>query len=318
MIALHEGIAMAQQDIQQEIEQIASQYELGALRQKYGSQSIGGQLTCRALIFLFPAPFFVVFLIGAFNNAGLWSIPFGIVACITCFWIFAIASDLRKTYRNRYSQRLLYANGFMVVKCLDGRIAAVEAINWRDIAVIWRDVKRYRQGESSRRVDVYMLQYLNGEIFGKTVWENVERLLNSRVSNLESRVSNLSLGEHIEQMVQPYLWPGVIAAYKQGEPVAFGPLIVHTGGIEYQGNLLPWDFFGSLKEDKGQGRLLVMAKDDSQFVGVKRVWALVASERNPRVAYTRPLEPWAVVAYAQIPNLALLQQLVQFVGGNAL
>lgn len=295
---------MAQQQVQEEAERLASLHELGALLEEYDTSPIGSQMTCLSVILLLPFPWFVVFLLATFQKYGPWSIPFGIIALVIGLWIRGIIILLLPIYQNRHSRRFLYTHGLVFVTCHDEQVLASEAIHWHEIATIWRKVNRSGR---SRSVMSYTFQRSNGEIFGD--WTR------RGVSHLWQTTARQTLGSYIEQETLPYLRPEAMRAYEQSQSVSFGPLRLQASGISYQDNLLPWKFFERLIEDNSQGQLFILPKKGYTCFGGKMVWACVPSTPHSRHAHLHPLWSWATVPFEQIPNPALFVHFVQSLSG---
>jgi hypothetical protein len=274
---------MAQQQVLQEAARLANQHQLGALQKKYS-----GNIGCMLILFIFFTYIVVssiFFPVHAFSIAGLFS------TAVLLLIVFAI---FLRIYRFRHSRNFLYEHGYMIVKCVGKQIVASEAIHWREIAIIWHRVNRSTSssrsssGSSSTRTTVthiYTLQRWNGTLFG------------SSIGNHEGKTLSGGLGKHIEQMTLPYLLPQAISTYQQGLPVHFGPLTLHTGGIEYQGSSLPWFGFDHLSMSEDYGMLSLRQKGGQRFLGFKK--------------------PWATLSYIQVPNLAVLHHLILSITGSS-
>lgn len=290
---------MAQQQVQQEAERMASLHELGALQREYRIH-VGYLLSCLALLYLIPSFFVVVMLIIFIKMDGLWiAVPVVIIASLGAH---ILVSWFQSIYQNRHSRKSLYTHGLLAVRCQGQQIMASEAIHWRDIAIIWHDVKRSNKGRSFHS---YRLQRSDKAFFGQDVDKGCDQAL------FLGRIDQ-NLGEHVERMVLPYLWPSVLSAYEQGSPVVFGPLTLYTNGIQSPASFLPWSWFERFIEDNSEGRLFIIPKK-GRFSGLKRVWAYVPSVQGEEGTSLQPIHPWAVVPYAQLPNLALFLRLIQFI-----
>jgi len=296
---------MAQQQVQQEAERIANLHELGAIQREYRTH-IGYLLL--GLILFYSIPFFliVVTLIDIFKTALL---PF--LALAICIWTWGLVSWFRSIHRNRHSGTFLYTHGLLAVRCQGQQIMASEVIHWRDIAIIWHNVKRGNRGESSHS---YRLQRSDGAFFGQSV-DKERKQVKASIRGMYHGTVSRKLGEHIERMVHPYLWPLVLSTYEQGSPVEFGPLTLYTSGIQSPNSFLPWSGFERFAEDNFEGRLFIIPKK-GRFAGLKQFWAYVPPVQGEAGAYLQPIHPWAVVPYAQIPNLALFLRLMESIRGN--
>jgi hypothetical protein len=214
--------------------------------------------------------------------------------CVAFFVFFIGLRTFLNAYNLCHSRGFLYENGYMVVKCAGEQIVASETIHWRDIAIIWHDVKRSTSshrsssGFSSKSTTIthtYTFQRWDGNFFGNVIGNN------------EGKMNNRVLGKHIEQMTLPYLIPQAISIYRRGFPVNFGPLVLHMGGIEYQGRFLPWSDFDCLNMNESYGTLSILQKGSPGFGGFKK--------------------PWATLPYIQVPNLAVLYHLILSITGSA-
>lgn len=308
---------MAQQQVQQEAEQLASLHELGALQQEYDKNNIGCVLTCLALFHLIPLAFLVTPLIIIFKASGPWNFPFVFFALIICLFIFSrVSLVFRPIHRDRHSRRFLYTHGLVVVKCQDEQIVASEATHWREITTIWHDVHHVKSGRSSRHVHIYNFQRSDGSYFGARLDEAFASMRSPDTDTPSSQFRE-PVGKEIERKTLPYLWPSVISAYERGLPARFGPLTIHTGGIQHQDHFLPWDSFERFIEDNTGGRLFILPKEGLDFSALKQVWACVPPTPTSRIAYLHPLQSWATVPYAEIPNLALFLRLAESITGNS-
>lgn len=298
---------MTRQQVQQEVERIANLHELGALQRDYRLH-IGCLLSILIPTYLISFSFIVVMLIIAIKFAGLWAVPSLILVLLACIWAYGLVIGFRSIHQNRHSGKFLYTHGLLAMRYQDQQIRVSEAIHWRDIAIIWHDIKR---GYRGRPFHLYRLQRSDGSFFGQDVDKDCDQ------GNIHFGPLDRSLGKHVERMVLPYLWPLILSAYEQGSPVEFGPLTLHANGIQSQSSFLPWSWFERLAEDNSEGQLFIIPKK-GKFAGLRRVWTRVPSVQGKEVAYLQPINPWAVVPYAQVPNLYLFLCLIQSITGNSL
>jgi hypothetical protein len=84
-----------------------------------------------------------------------------------------------------------------------------------------------------------------------------------------------ALGDRVSRETARYLFPKALAAYRAGEQVAFGDLMVSKQGISRSGKLLPWTQYQ--KVDVANGVVKI------QQQGKRLSWASVQVRRLPNV-----------------------------------
>src|SRR5579883_2845005 len=134
---------MIQQQVREEADRLASELQLGALRQTYNSGK-GGTLLATGISLLL-AGFFLV----ALGLILLISLdpPAAIITSLlsTVFGVFIIVPgilSLRKRIRVRHAREFRYEHGLVMVDCYKDQLRASEAIHWREIVQIWHRVTR--------------------------------------------------------------------------------------------------------------------------------------------------------------------------------
>ena len=213
-------------------------------------------------------------------------------------------------YPLRHSRQFLYEYGFLLIACRGKRIIGSDAIRWRNIGTIWHTFSYNSDADS--KSENYIIQDRDSTVFGSRIGKRlkepswlrqlIQRLPLSHVKHSRHSAPSRSprhkfdaeLGKQVEQLALPYLLPQALTIFEQGLPVHFGPLALHTRGIEYQGKLLPWHEFDRShlvyhpSTDK-EPATLSFRKQEDQPSRRKKYWAVVSSPQIPNFVLLRPL-----------------------------
>ncbi len=272
-------INMIQRRVREEADRLAKERLLGALLQTNNSGN-GENLLVIGILLILIGLFISasgLFLLTSLKpiTAPLFLTILG--ACLIVVGVFC----LRKRIRVRHSREFIYEYGLVMVDCYKDQLRASEAIHWREIAQIWHTVICYssKSGQTSTS-HTYRFQRLDGSYLGDRV----------RSSGARSRARDFDqdMGPRIEWIASMYLLPQAEACYRLDLPVTFGPITVTAEGIVAQGIMLPWQQVKQVSLDESHGLFVI------QRLGEKW-WH----------------NPWARIAYKEIPNLAVLNALVQ-------
>jgi len=257
-----------QQRVEVEVSRLVNQYGLGKRETEYGKDDLAASIT--VLI--------IAIVLGTVCLAYWSAIPFlgfiGLVIILIGIGIFLWINP----YPTRYSRGYLYENGLILVECLGKQIVGSEAIHWCEIATIWYWVTQQTHRQSTTTTHHYRLQRKDNSIFGQNFWQNGRNL----ITNNQGEISNGQLGTQVEQAVLRYLLPPALSAYKKGDPVSFGALLIEKAGIHYNGQFLPWSMFKQCKR-----KLMYLS------IQQKGKWSA-----------------WAEISYKEIANLNVLCHLI--------
>lgn len=89
---------------------------------------------------------------------------------------------------------------------------------------------------------------------------------------------------YLDQKILALRLPPALEDFKQGQPVKFGPVTVLPGGLDYDGEQLPWREFESVSDE------------DHQSIAIRKKGKLLV---------------WARIPYVLIPNATVFVTLVQ-------
>lgn len=228
---------------------LADTYELGAIRQQF-KPLIWIYLLIFSILPIFMMVTTCSMFAGSSPSAMVGWLPFAIIFILVSGTILALVYRARKRY--------IYVceRGLLAI-----RSKGVEAIRWDEIAVVWHKVARNKNSVTHS----YSIQRKDGSSFKLGMFLS----------------SNSQLGEIIQEEVARLLFPGVQAAFEQGRPLIFGPLILDRSGLTCREKFLPWNEIERIKFTTDH----VSIKARDKFFA------------------------WANVRYGDVPNLRLFEKL---------
>lgn len=138
---------------------------------------------------------------------------------------------------------LLYRS-WCVFVCSEGflfkRGSRLDAFRWDQVAAIWQKVtRRYYNGIYTGTRHKYTVQHIDG----------TKVIFTDRFPDVEA------LGDVIAREVTNRQIPQMIAAYKAGQTLQFGPLSVNMQGVSNNRELLPWSQVQGISVDQGSVRI---------------------------------------------------------------
>jgi len=203
--------------------ELASQNQLGMLRDTYFENRVFGQMVSLILPLIFLAV--LGYILRQMNPSLSWPflvvLFFALLALLSV--IFSTRTLLRK-YRQRDTALYLYEHGLIRLQYNDKELAHSDAIRWQDIAIVWHEVKEERQGEQERRLHLYRLQRKDGTLFGGEDYKLVH---------------GKAIGAVRQETLRSF-WPETLDRYQRGLPVPFGPLTITQYGIQFEERSIAW------------------------------------------------------------------------------
>lgn len=116
------------------------------------------------------------------------------------------------------------------------RGSKLDALRWEQInSMLISVVRRYMNGVYTGTQHKYTIRTMDGK----------QIVLNDRITNVGQ------LGDSISSMVTRVKLPEVIAAYKAGETITFGPLSVNQQGVSNGKELIGWAQVKDIRLNKG-------------------------------------------------------------------
>ena len=220
-------------------EQLAATYQLGTFQQIYGVKMTRMTLVAGlcGLVLAGGFGFFAYEMITAPTNANDVSNSYfmmgigalGLLGALYCFFY----PQLYRSWRV-----YVFSEGFAFT-----RGGKLDALRWEQVdSMLFSIVKRYMNGIYTGTQHKYTIRGIDGRQF----------VLNDRITNVEQ------LGDSLSAMVTRVKLPEVIAAFKAGETITFGPLSVNQQGVSNSKELIAWE---QIKEFRVNGGIVTVKKE---------------------------------------------------------
>ncbi len=213
-------------------EQLAATYQLGTPQQEYRVQLTKLTLFCgiASLVLAGGFGFLAYTMLTSPRNANDISNSYFIMVIGA---VFLLAAFYCLLYPLIYRSWRVYvgSEGFAF-----SRGSKLDAFRWDQVeSMRQRVTRRYMNGIYIGTQHKYTIRGLDGK----------QVVLNDRITNVER------LGNVISDMVTRVKLPEVIAAFKAGSTVTFGPLSVSMQGVSNNKELVSWDQIKEIKVSNG-------------------------------------------------------------------
>jgi hypothetical protein len=254
-----------------EMQELANTYQLGAPLAEYRGGFSKGALTAINMIIALAGLVYVLLIISMVRHNPAFTLQevgvvVGVITLVGAVLIWLIGFPARR--RRRTWRVCVFSNGFVFVQG-----GQPDVSRWEEIQVIWHQVKVHNRGEYGREVrHFYIIERFDGRRI----------VLDDKIKKLE-KLGNL-LGEQMANAI----WPRVLADYRAGNVIPFGPLSVSQQGVSNGRELLPW---AAIKEVKFDGIEVKVHRKGKLF-------------------------NWAKVPVGSIPNASLFLALTKYVLGK--
>ena len=213
-------------------EQLAATYQLGTLQQVYGVKMTRTTLVAGlcGLALALGFGFFAYEMITSpsspndvNNSYFVMAIgALGLLGALYCFFY-------PQLYRSW--QVYVFSDGFVFT-----RGSKLDALRWEQInSMLMSVTRRYMNGIYTGTQHKYTIRGIDGREF----------VLNDRITNVGQ------LGDSISAMVTRTRLPEVVAAYKAGETITFGPFSVNQQGASNGKELIPWEQIKEFRVNNG-------------------------------------------------------------------
>lgn len=245
------------------VEQLAAAYQLGTLQQEYHVKSARRNLMIGFLELAVALFFAVLAIVSSPKPAAGDAVH--IEMTMTAVFLLVALYAFCYPFFYRSWRVYLYSEGFAFA-----RRRKLDAFRWDQIESLLQSVTR---------------QYVNGIYMG-TNHRYTIRGLDGRQVVLTDRITHVeSLGNAISDMVTRVKLPVVIAGFKAGGIVTFGPLSVSLQGVSNGKETISWDQVTDVKVNRG----IVIVKKEGKWLS------------------------WSSVRVANIPNFFVFMALVNAV-----
>ena len=244
-------------------QQLAETYQLGTPQEEYSVQLTRKTLFSgiASLVLTVVFGFFAYTLytspqnVNDTNNAP-FGLGIGVVFLLGALYCLLYPLIYRSWHVYVYSQGFAFTRG-----------SKLDVFRWDQVESMWQRVtRRYVNGVYTGTQHRYTIRSLDGR----------KVVLNDRITNVER------LGNVVSEMVTRVKLPEVIAAFKAGSTITFGPLSVSMQGVSNSKELISWD---QIKEF-GVNRGIVTVKKEGKWLS------------------------WSSVEVAKIPNFFVFMALV--------
>lgn len=244
-------------------EQLAATYQLGTLQEVYMVKMTRMTLIAGicGLVLALGFGFFAYEMYTSPSNANDVSNSYfmivigalGLLGALYCFFY---------PFLYRSWRVYVFSEGFAFT-----RGTKLDALRWEQIdSMLTSIVKKYMNGIYTGTQHKYTIRSSDGK----------QLVLNDRITNVEQ------LGDSISSMVTRVKLPEVVAAYKAGETITFGPLNVNQQGVSNGKELIAWEQIKEFRINNG----IVTVKKEGKWLN------------------------WSSVRVANIPNLFIFLALV--------